>query len=77
MKNVQITIDEGTLAEVDRIGKPLVLKRSVIVRQALREWLRQRAIERFEQDWINALKKKPDDPKRPEIWLTAEVWSDR
>ena len=70
-------MDEGTLAEVDRIGKPLGLKRSIIVRQALMEWLRQRAIERFEQDWINALKKKPDDPKRAEIWLAAEVWSDR
>lgn len=55
MKNVRVTLDERTLAEVDRIGKPLGLKRSQVVRQALREWLQRRAIERFEQEWISHL----------------------
>jgi metal-responsive CopG/Arc/MetJ family transcriptional regulator len=75
MKNVQITIDEETLTRVDRIGKPLGLKRSEIIRQALREWLRRHAVENFEQDWIAALQKKPDDAARAEDWRDIQAWS--
>ena len=75
MKNVQITIDEDTLTRVDRVGKPLGLKRSEVVRQALREWLRRRAVENFEQEWITALQKKPDDAARAEEWRDIQAWS--
>lgn len=75
MKNVQITIDEDTLTRVDRIGKPLGLKRSEIVRQALREWLRRHAVENFEQDWIAALQNEPDDADRAEDWRDIQAWS--
>ena len=75
MKNVQITIDEDTLTRVDRVGKPLGLKRSEVVRQALREWLRRRAVENFEQEWIAALQKKPDDAARAEEWTDIQAWS--
>ena len=74
MKNVQITIDQATLAAVDRVAVPLGLKRSEIVRQALRDWLRRRSVERFEQEWVAALQKNPDDPKRADDWLIAQTW---
>lgn len=77
MKNVQITIDPETLAEVDRVGAPLGLKRSEIVRQALREWLRQRAVSRFEEEWVTALQRRPDDGTAADAWLPAQVWSRR
>ena len=76
MKNVQITIDQETLGQVDRIGKPLGLKRSAIVRQALREWLQRHAVNRFEEDWIAALQKRSgrvDD--NAEDWAAAQAWS--
>lgn len=75
MKNVQITIDEETLTRVDRIGKSLGLKRSEIVRLALREWLHRHAVENFEQEWIAALRKKPDDRARAEDWMGIQAWS--
>ena len=75
MKNVQITVDQETLAQVDRVGKPLGLKRSEIVRQALRDWLRRHAVESFEQEWIDALRKNPDDAGRAEAWKGVQVWS--
>ena len=75
MKNVQITIDEDTLTRVDRIGKPLGLKRSEVVRQALRDWLRRQALENFEQEWIAALHKKPDAAARAEEWSGIQAWS--
>jgi predicted transcriptional regulator len=75
MKNVQITVDQETLAQVDRIGKPLGLKRSEIVRQALRDWLRRHAVESFERDWIDALEKHGDKSERAEAWMDVQVWS--
>lgn len=75
MKNVQITIDQETLTQVDRIGKPLGLKRSEIVRQALRDWLRRHAVESFEQEWIAALRRKPDEAARAEDWIGIQAWS--
>ncbi len=74
MKNVQITVDEETLRRVDRMAKPLGLKRSEIVRQALRQWLRQQSVDRFEQEWIAALGKHPDEAARADDWLTVETW---
>ena len=75
MKNVQVTIDRETLAQVDRIGKPLGLKRSEIVRQALRAWLRAHSIKRFEDEWIAALKKRPDKAGDADDWLGIQAWS--
>ena len=75
MKNVQITVDQETLTQVDRVGKPLGLKRSEIVRQALRDWLRRHAVENFEKEWIDALRKSPDDEERAATWKGAQVWS--
>ena len=74
MKNVQITIDQATLAAVDRVSAPLGLKRSEIIRQALREWLRRRSVERFEQEWVAAIQKNPDDSKRADDWLVSQTW---
>lgn len=57
------------------MAKPLGLKRSEIVRQALRQWLRQQAVERFERDWKAALDRQADDPARADDWLTVQEWS--
>ena len=77
MKNVQITIDHETLRQVDQVGKPLGLKRSEIVRQALRDWLRRHAVETFEKEWIDALQENPDDATRADAWRDAQAWSKR
>jgi metal-responsive CopG/Arc/MetJ family transcriptional regulator len=75
MKNVQITVDEDLLRAVDIAAKPLGLKRSQIVRQALRAWLEKKSVERFEQDWIAALQCSPDDAGRADLWTHAQKWS--
>ena len=77
MKNIQITVDEETLQQVDRVSRPLGLKRSEVVRQALRQWLQRRATERFEEEWIAALGRAPDDHRRAEDWLGVQSWSRR
>lgn len=75
IRNIQITVDEEMLREVDRLAEPLGLKRSEIVRRALRLWLQRRAIERFEEDWIKALHDRPDDPHRADDWRPVQTWS--
>jgi metal-responsive CopG/Arc/MetJ family transcriptional regulator len=75
MKNVQITLDPETLAEVDRAAKPLGLKRSEIVRQALRDWLRRQAVDRFEQQWLSTLQHEADEGRRAEDWGPIQTWS--
>jgi metal-responsive CopG/Arc/MetJ family transcriptional regulator len=77
MKNVQVTIDEDTLVRVDRVGKPLGLNRSEIVRQALREWLRRHAVDTFEREWIAALKQKPDSASRADDGRDIQSWSEK
>lgn len=77
MKNVQVTIDDDTLARVDRVSKPLGLNRSAVVRQALREWLHRHAVDSFEREWIAALERKGDDASRVEAWRDAQVWGDK
>jgi metal-responsive CopG/Arc/MetJ family transcriptional regulator len=77
MKNVQISIDEETLRHVDQAAEPLGLTRSEIVRQALRQWLRRRVVDRFEQEWIAALAKTPDESERADAWLLPESWTRR
>ena len=76
MKNIQITVDDETLRRVDRASKPLGLKRSEIVRQALRQWLDRRAIQGFEDAWIAALKERPPSASRADDWRAAQAWSD-
>jgi metal-responsive CopG/Arc/MetJ family transcriptional regulator len=75
MKNVQVTIDTSTLAAVDRAARPLGLKRSAVVREALRDWLRRQAVEQFERQWIARLQTHPDDERRAADWLAAQAWS--
>lgn len=75
MKNVQVTIDQRTLTLVDQVAKPLGLKRSEIVRRALREWLRRHAVERFEEDWITAARKDTRKRNPADAWLAAQAWS--
>ena len=75
MKHIQITIDATTLTAVDRAAKPLGLKRSAVVREALRAWLRQRAVGRFEEQWISRLRDSPNDAECADDWLAIQTWS--
>lgn len=76
MKNVQISMDEELLAALDKEAKPLKKKRSAIIREAVREWLRQRKVARFENEWIDALRQTPDDDSRAEDWRDVQTWDE-
>ena len=67
-------MDEELLAALDREAKPLQKKRSAVIREAVSDWLRRRAVERFEQGWIEALERSPDDAADAEAWGRAQAW---
>ena len=76
MKNVQISFDEDLLETVDELAKSEQLSRSAVVREALKNWIHDRRVKNFEEDWIAKLKEKPQDLKDAEAWAEAESWSD-
>jgi len=76
VKNVQISFDEDLLNEVNSMVASTRLSRSSIVREALRRWIREREIERFEDEWIRKLKENPDDTQEAKAWIKIEQWGD-
>ena len=80
MKNIQISFDENLLDIVNNYAASVRLSRSAVVREALKQWLRDKEIQGFENDWIRKLKEHPDDTpdntKDSEAWIRAEQWGD-
>ena len=76
MKNVQISFDEELLKTIDRFATSTRLTRSAVVREAVKNWVRQKKVKEFEDDWIEKLKESPEDMDDSEAWIKAEEWSD-
>ncbi len=76
MKNVQISFDEDLLKTIDQFATTAQLTRSAVVRAAVKTWIRQAEIKKFEDAWIQKLKDHPEDLRDPEAWSKAEKWGD-
>ncbi len=76
VKNVQISFDEELLQTVDRVATSAQMSRSAIVREAMKNWLRQRQVTEFEEAWIAKLREVPQDSGEAEAWLSADSWGD-
>jgi Arc/MetJ-type ribon-helix-helix transcriptional regulator len=62
---------------VDRFAASGKASRSEVVREALRNWLKEKEIREFEGRWIRSLKQNPDDAVAAEAWIKAQSWSDK
>jgi metal-responsive CopG/Arc/MetJ family transcriptional regulator len=76
MKNVQISFDEDLLKTIDQFAASSQLTRSAAVREAVKAWIRQEEIKKFEDAWIQKLKDNPEDLENSESWIKAEKWGD-
>jgi len=76
MKNVQISFDEILLKTIDQLAASYQITRSAAVREAVKTWIRQKEIKKFEDTWIQKLKDNPEDLEDSEAWMTAEKWGD-
>ena len=76
MKNVQISFDEDLLKTIDQFAASSQLTRSAAVREAVKIWIRQEEIKKFEDAWIQKLRDNPEDLEDSEAWIKAEKWGD-
>ena len=76
MKNVQISFDEDLLKTIDQFAASSQLTRSAAVREAVKAWIRQEEIKKFEDEWIRKLNENPEDAEDSEAWIKAEKWGD-
>ncbi len=76
MKNVQISFDENLLSAVDRIASSSNLSRSAVIREALKAWIREREVKKFEDEWITKLKENPPDLDDSDAWIEVEQWGE-
>jgi metal-responsive CopG/Arc/MetJ family transcriptional regulator len=76
MKNVQISFDEDLLKTIDQFAASSQLTRSAAVREAVKTWIRQEEIKKFEDEWIRKLNENPEDTEDSEAWIKAEKWGD-
>ena len=76
MKNVQISFDEDLLKTIDQFAASSQLTRSAAVREAVKAWIRQEEIKKFENEWIRKLNENPEDLEDSEAWIKAEKWGD-
>lgn len=76
MKNVQISLDEDLIGIVDELAASANLSRSAVVRDALRKWVREKEVKKFEDEWIAKLREEPQDLSDAPAWAEAESWSD-
>jgi metal-responsive CopG/Arc/MetJ family transcriptional regulator len=77
MKNVQISFDEDLLKTIDQFAASSQLTRSAAVREAVKTWIRQEEIKKFEDEWIRKLNENPEDLEDSEAWIKAEKWGDK
>ncbi len=76
MKNVQISFDEDLLNTIDQFAASCQITRSAAVREAVKTWIRQAEIKKFEDEWIQKLNENPEDLEDSEVWIKAEKWGD-
>jgi len=77
MKNLQIGLDDKVVSFLDHIASEQHKTRSAVIRDAIYHWIKQSAAERFEADWIAALKSdKTEYSDDTELWMAAEAWDE-
>ena len=74
MRTVQLTLDEGLVAEVDKVVQKLGTTRSAFAREALRAAvarLRERSLERKHRE---GYLKKPASAREFAAWESEQAW---
>jgi metal-responsive CopG/Arc/MetJ family transcriptional regulator len=67
--NLQVRIPEEIESQISELAPH---SKSEFVRQAIEEKIRRERDRRREEQWIEALKKNPEDPKEAKKWLKIE-----
>ncbi len=74
MKTVQMTLDEDSIAEVDRIATQLGSTRSAFTREALRQAIKQIELEKRERKHREGYARRPISSEEFSDWEEEQVW---
>ena len=76
MKTIQMTIDETLLADVDRAVDEMGTNRSLFIRHALQNALRQHAVEKLEARHAAGYAAHPVPEDEIGEWASEQVWGE-
>jgi len=76
MKNVQMTLEEDLVAEVDRIVTQLRTTRSAFARRALRAAIEQVKEKELERKHRDGYARNPIKPGEFSDWESEQIWGD-
>ncbi len=74
MRTVQMTLDEGLIATVDKAVKKLGTSRSAFIREALHSALDQLQVKELERKHREGYLKKPVKKGEFDLWAQEQAW---
>lgn len=76
MKNLQISLDNSIITFIEKITKEEHKTRSAVIREAINYWIKNKTIDEFESQWINALQEEEPEYSKDDAdaWMDAELW---
>jgi len=76
VETIQVVLEGELLRRVDRAARRLKLNRSALIREALRQHLKQRQVRSREEADRRGYQRKPEDADALSAWDGAAVWPD-
>ncbi len=76
MRTVQMTLDDGLIAAVDRAAKQLRTTRSAFTREALRSALERIRVRGLERKHRDGYARRPVKGREFSAWEREQVWGD-
>jgi len=73
METIQVVIDEDLLRATDRVAKQTKMKRSALVRKALREYLKRAHYQELERRDREGYEKHPESGELV-VWEGVATW---
>lgn len=77
MKTIQMTLDDELVATVDQVVKKLKTTRSAFARKALRNAVKQVAIDQLERKHKKGYEQRPADKAEFSVWEAEQNWGDK
>ncbi|HXJ92212.1 MAG TPA: CopG family transcriptional regulator [Terriglobia bacterium] len=77
METIQVVLDSQLLRATNSAAKRARVNRSALVRQALREYLKQLKVQDLEARDREGYRRHPDDPADAEMWERVAAWPER
>ena len=74
MQNIQMTIDENLLLEVDTLVKALNMTRSAFIRDSLKLAIKKYRLTELERKHAEGYEKHPVKAGEFDVWYEEQVW---